>query len=725
MIFKQLLVLVCCCFLATSTLAGKGKGVAKLNTDIFPYNFNINGKATLPQIFFFNTDKGNYKYLQPQVEKASKAGVHIYSLGIWTPLKPGADELNFTRSDGLLDKFIAIDPKAKFLIRLGIGPNSDWPAFRTKNKSNIGEYFKYADGTSSHIVSFASDAFQEPTSIQLRKIVKHFENKYPERILVYQVSPLFSEMFDMAYRQKGADYSMAATSAFRKYLKNHYQTIAALRKAWGDSKVDFSNAQVPRPKKGRWPMRHRLDERINAFYHPVKERAWIDYSEFYSKLLGDHVIRWCKVVKEETNGNKMTAAFYGYLVSLPGSFAGHFNLAEVLNSEYVDILCSPISYSDRATGGPGSFMSPVDSVILNKKLWINEDDTRTHAIDVKAHGFKPGFSATSNISETIGVIDRNISNILTHGAGIWWMDLHASGMFNSQEVWNLIKKRQSFFRNSEEPKKSYSADVQLIVDEKSKMYFADDYSFDRTVLHRNITSLSKSSATVETYLFSDYVAGKTPKAKIVVFATTYKMSKAQMSAVKKRLAKDKSHRVWCFLPGYIDGKGKYNTANIEKLTGFNVKLVPGKVASTGSYGNFTKLKFLEWYDNLDLEERPVVSAKGCQIIAKYDSDGKPSAAMKISKGIYSFYLGNPGANVGIFRSIFKTAKVHMWADKPALVNKNNKYIFVYTGKKGKITLNVPRGIKLKTIDGKAVIQRYKKVSLDLDKTGVKWFEYTK
>ena len=712
------------CLLAAGTLYANDKSSARLNTDVFPYNFNVDGEATLPQMFFFNTGVGNDTYLRPQVEMAAKAGVHIYSFPLWVPMKYPTDEPDFTHPERLLEKFIAVDPEAKFLVRLVLGPSSSWKKYNKKNASNASEYSKYADGTTSGLVSFASEDFLEPTSIQLRKIVRHFEAKYPDRMLVYHVASRQSEFFDIGYRQKGPDCSEANTVAFRKFLKDRYQDVDSLRRAWGNDNVTFMNARVPMPEKGRFPMRLVLDKRIRAFYRPVEERAWIDYSQFYSKLISDHVIRWCRIVKEETGGNKMTAAFYGYLFALSGSFSGHLNLAGVLKSEYVDLLCSPVSYRDRTAGGPGSFMSPVDSVILHKKLWINEDDTRTHAIDEKTHGRKPGFGATTNLDETIGVIDRNIANILSHGAGIWWMDLHASGMFNSPDVWDLIERRQDFFRKSEKAAKRYSADVQLIVDEESKTYVADDFSFDRSVLHNVLTALNGSSATVESYLFSDYLSGKTPRADLVVFANTFKMSAEQMTAVKTRLAGDKSHRVWCFLPGYIDGDGSYDTGNVEKLTGFTVSLQPGKVGTRGIYGNFEGLAWNASANNLDLEERPVVDGEGCKIIGRYISDGLPSCAMKSSNGIYSFYLGSPGANAELCRGILKTAGVHIWTDRPAVVTRNNKYLFVYTGEEGKLTLNVPEGIELRTTKGEAVRAGANRVSLSMDKTGVQWFEFT-
>lgn len=128
-----------CCLLAAGTLYANDRGSVRLNTDLFPYNFNVDGKATLPQMFFFNTDIGNHTYLRPQVEMAAKAGVHIYSFPLWVPMKYPTDEPDFAHPEKLLEKFIAVDPEAKFLVRLVLGPNWSWKEYREKSASNSGE----------------------------------------------------------------------------------------------------------------------------------------------------------------------------------------------------------------------------------------------------------------------------------------------------------------------------------------------------------------------------------------------------------------------------------------------------------------------------------------------------------------------------------------------------------------------------------------------------------
>lgn len=697
--------------------------IIRLDTSAYPYEFSVNGKKVLPQVFFFNTDIRNDTYLKPQVEMAKKAGIHIYSFPLQVPMKYPVNEPDYSRGEELLDKFIAIDPDARFIVRLVIGPNNYWKEFHKKNEQNASAYFTYYDGTTSSYVSFASKAFYDPTSEQLRKIVSYYEKKYGSHMLGYHVAPNLSEMFDTSYRRKGADYSEPNTEAFRTYLEKSYKNIGELRKAWGDKQVDFKNAKVPSPAENRFPMRTVQDRRINVFYKPVEERAWIDYSKFYSELISDHVIRWSRIVKEVTDGKKLTVAFYGYLFSLPGSFCGHFNLTEILQNQDIDVVCSPISYSARGTGGDGSFMAPVDSVILHKKLWINEDDTRTHVIDRKIYK-NPGYEITANEGETLGVIDRNLASILAHGCGTWWMDLHACGTFNSQSIWDLIEKRHELFENSKQVEKNYAASVQLIVDEKSRFYIADDYGFQRNVLPKIQSSLRKTSATVEIYMLNDYLSGETPRADMVVFADTFKLTSAQATALKVRLAKDKSHCIWCFLPGYIGDNDKYSLKNVEELTGFNLKIRPGKISSQGIRGAFKQLQWNTGPYELDLYERPVVQPSAeYQIFAQYVSDGKASSAMRVQRGIYTFFLGSPGGDENLFRAMLKVAGVHLWTEKPAVVQRNNKYISLYTGKAENLSVNIPEGIEVQALDAEIVEERKNTIELKLNETGSAWLKY--
>jgi len=75
--------------------------------------------------------------------------------------------------------------------------------------------------------------------------------------------------------------------------------------------------------------------------------------------------------------------FYGYVfefgtIRLGPATCGHYALRQVLNCPDIDVLCSPISYFDRGIGGGAPSMTAAESVALAGKMWLVEDDTRTH-----------------------------------------------------------------------------------------------------------------------------------------------------------------------------------------------------------------------------------------------------------------------------------------------------------------------------------------------------------
>lgn len=103
--------------------------------------------------------------------------------------------------------------------------------------------------------------------------------------------------------------------------------------------------------------------------------------------MAETVLNFAKVIKEATASNpKLSVTFYGYGLEHAGTcflspaMTGHCATRKVLNSPYIDVLSSPVWYTDRGLGGVRTPQSPAESVTLAKKLWCDEDDNRTYLI---------------------------------------------------------------------------------------------------------------------------------------------------------------------------------------------------------------------------------------------------------------------------------------------------------------------------------------------------------
>ena len=140
---------------------------------------------------------------------------------------------------------------------------------------------------------------------------------------------------------------------------------------------------------------------------------------------------FCKTIKDATGGRSLAGAFYGYLMELAwnaGFFSegpdspfstyqrsGHLGLAKVLKSPQVDFLVSPYSYGFRGIGGEGCSMLPSESLRIHNKIYLYEDDTRSHTND------HPAYGRARDLEESTAILKRNLAYIATHGHGIWWL----------------------------------------------------------------------------------------------------------------------------------------------------------------------------------------------------------------------------------------------------------------------------------------------------------------
>ena len=190
-------------------------------------------------------------------------------------------------------------------------------------------------------------------------------------------------------------------------------------------------------------------------------------------------------------------------------------------------MSSPYSYIDRLIGGAGSFMSAVDSVAAHGKLWINEDDTRTHLIQLPDSSFL--FTPrTKSMHETLGFLERNFGSVLVHRAGTWWMDLVSKGAFSHPQLWDMLQQRMALYDAVYREPKPYHPEVAVLADERSKLYVKSDWHANSWLMHTMRDEIVKSGASVGFYTLDDFVADIVPRCRAYVFANAFHLSDEQI-----------------------------------------------------------------------------------------------------------------------------------------------------------------------------------------------------
>ena len=155
---------------------------------------------------------------------------------------------------------------------------------------------------------------------------------------------------------------------FREWLRSRYgDNVEALRDSWRDSRVSFESAAIPLPEE------RKPGEDPTFFYTetPLGNKV-ADYFQCYDESLADLSIAYCKVIKEETNGNKLAGMMHAYSYcgrydKIPHNH-GHGSALKIMQSPYVDFLHSPYHYYNRSVGGYHYSQHSVDSVRQHGKL---------------------------------------------------------------------------------------------------------------------------------------------------------------------------------------------------------------------------------------------------------------------------------------------------------------------------------------------------------------------
>lgn len=227
--------------------------------------------------------------------------------------------------------------------------------------------------------------------------------------------------------------------------------------------------------------------------------------------------------------------FYGYLFELGDPKTGHQALRQVLNSPYVDVLCSPVGYLDRLAGGALSLMAPVDSVHAHGKLWMVEDDTKTHLEPPSTEDYGDPFNHRIETAwDTAMIHKRNMAVILSRGLGVWWMDLWSHGWLRDEGIWENIESLCAFYQAYlPQLKGGYSPEVAVVGDEDGIKAFRDPWNQAKAVLQQNMPALYRSGVSFGLYLLDDVLDGRAAAdCKLYIIIGAYRLTRDKAERLK-------------------------------------------------------------------------------------------------------------------------------------------------------------------------------------------------
>jgi hypothetical protein len=648
-----------------------------------------------------------------------EAGVHFFAFDIGTGgaaaewCGPGPDRPSSYDFSTLAQRFgqiIAADPLARFHLRVHLEMPEWW------QKLYPDECEVLSDGRRM-CQSFASEIWRAQAKAFLAALVSAVQDAgLAERVVGYQCGAGWTGEWVKGPGAMGlvtGDFSRPMQAHFQSWLSLRYNgDLRALRTAWADPLVTFETAQVP-------GIHAQHNTTAFTFRDPLKEQAVIDYYRCLAELCGDLVVDFCSAVKQASGGQALAGAFYGYLLDQAwnaGFFGegadsdfstiqrgGHLGLARVLQSDAVDFLVSPYSYGFRGIGGDGPAMPPSESMRQHGKLYILEDDTRTH---LTAHDH-PNFGKTDTLQESTAVLQRNLAYVLTHAQGIWWLaggsprtphiELSQQPAFQA-----LIKQFQELGTWALNLDREPSAEIAVLVDDESFYYEGVKNSLDvPLIFQQRLWGLARLGAAHDVFMLDDLLAGGLKPYKLYVFLNAFRLDAARRAALKQVLRRDGRTALWIYAPGYLQDSA--SLANMTDLTG--ISFGSGD-HPWGPQIQLTDLSHpitrglpqdLTWGTNSLLGPVFHTADDGARVLGSVVySQGRcrPGFVVKEFGGWKSVYSAAPNLPAPILRGVARYAGVHLYSDAGDVLYATPNLLAVHTAAGGARTYQLPRSVEV-------------------------------
>lgn len=504
--------------------------------------------------------------------------------------------------------------------------------------------------------SFASVRWREASAHAVHALIDHIESgPWADRILGYHIAGGVTEEFAQWGSDNSicADYSEVNRKAFCAWLERRYGTVERLRSEWNDAGVTFDTVTIPTKVE-------RDDSGTRVFYDPRAKQRVIDYGIFNGETIVDCIDQLAQAVKRRTNGSKIVGCFFGYVMGC--SFwdrllldSGYLALDSLLRKDSIDFLTSPTGYDERSCGyGSSYFRAPVQSIQRAGKLWIDENDIRTHLTTEGPEYGQP-------FSKTIAVQQREMALCLTSGSGQWWFDM-GGGWYDDAQTMAGIERLNSIAEAALHTDRRSCAEIAMVLDSQSLHFCPPTSTISKCFAEGLTMQMNRLGAPVDRLLLEDAING--PDYKLYIMSGCFALSEDQRERVRNKLLRDGKTVVWLYAPGYIRGR-EMAPEHISDLIGIQVRALPqhhrmlvhadgslpGPIHHSVVYGRHDYVS--PFFDVMDSE---------AETWGYIHTTGTAGLACKRVRGGNSIYSAVAPMDPGVLRDIARFAGVHLYLD---------------------------------------------------------------
>ena len=615
--------------------------------------------------------------------------------------------------DGNLDRILEWVPDASFLPRLFYSAPDWWIA------ANPSERIVYSNpvtpdaktwrrGKRVPRESFASERFRRECGPVYRQAVRHLIDRYGDHLLgIHLTSGPWGEHFawDALTQQDVAgrgDVSEPMTRRFRAWLRARYgNDPARLKAAWRDAAAAFETAQVP-TREARLAL-----DADGVWRDPAKGRRVPDYFECQNAVTVEMLDFFAGIVKDESKGALPTLAFYGYTQDEHWAIeCDHRAIAAAYRSPNLDMFSAPHTYHRRAPGEDAMMRCYLASAARHGKLFVDEGDDMTFLEQLKP---KPdGRCSATNLFESVNVLYREFGQAVTHGVGLWYMDL-TRGTFRHPALVEAVGRMRRAADLALARDRAHFSQVAVVSNVESEFYMGyrrtEANNMGLFLYHQQMGAFARAGAPFDWYLAEDLDAVQERDYRVVVLLDCQYLTERQRAQVES-LKRDGRTIVSFHAPGYVSETG-LSRARMEETAG--VRMKPGTVRGVLSAVDVATGR--EWGCGLTrpadgLEDRPrgtrhrpvgaaqrglFLPAEGEPLLTGVgDLAGVTVAVTKRHDGWTGVFSALPALAPDVLRRIYRDAGVHVYTDADVVLSANAAWLMLHTRAKGDYEVRLPR-----------------------------------
>lgn len=641
----------------------------------------------------------------------SKAGLHLYDIGAswhhyshpyWR--QDGSFDLSFTESR--IDQIVRLDDKSAVMPRVYSTAPDWWIAAHPEEKiafagiPDMGDFKgdarlrKPGYVATGHRESFASLVCRAAVTPYYQKSVQRLLDKYGDRLAGVHVAGgpcgehfTWDEWFSFPLGKVPPPYgdvSEPMRQAFSRYLRKKYgNDVTRLRDAWKEQGITFETVRCPDKVE-----RETFDE-TGVWRNPAKGRKVPDFHEALHATTVDMISHYCGVVKEVSKGRLPTLVFYGYTQDEPwSSEVDHRAPSRLYRCDAVDMYSAPHTYKRRKPGEDGGMRQYLASAALHGRLFIDEADDSTHLELPKKNPYPD--VAASNMTESVHLMYRGFGQAVTHGVGLWYMDLQG-GYFRDPKLIDAMGRMRKWGEVALRHSRAHHSEVAVVSNPESEFYMGARSSSANNVnmvaYIQQMGAFYSAGAPFDWYLLDDLEAVAASKPKVVVFLDCQFMRPEQI-AVVERMKDEGRTLVFFHAPAYVS-ENDLSLGRTEHLTGFKMEIA--KEESQLQAVDMVSGKTL----GSELKQRALflpVAQPTDRIIAKGVGNlfEWPVIVERQQAGWRSVHVAVPAISDSALHEIYREAGVHLYTDAGVVLTANDSWVMLHTREARDYQVCLPR-----------------------------------